>query len=481
MTAAPAAADPTATARGTVLVVDDEEGVRVSVRAILDGACRVLEARDGAEALEVIRAHDVDLVMLDQRMPGDAGIDLLPRIQAIDPTIVVVLATAVGDVTTAVEALRRGAYDYLVKPFDVDDLALRVRRALDKRALEREILCLRSELAPPGFEGAGGFRGVIGRNPEMIRIFQTVARIAATPTTVLITGESGTGKELVARAVHHQSPRRAQPFVAINVAAIPETLVESELFGHERGAFTGAHARKLGKFELAQGGTVFLDEIGSLRLDLQAKLLRVLQEREVERVGGLRPIPVDVRVLAATNVNLRQAVRARAFREDLYYRLNVVPIHLPPLRERRDDITLLIDHFVRKIGRECNRDVRGVSAGAREVLARYPWPGNVRELENVIHRAVVLSRGPVLQLQDFPLDVAMPETGAGRDEEIALPLREACDQFERQYIVRALEACHWNVSRAARRLGVHRNTILSKLSGWGLHRPGVDEGRASTG
>ena len=477
---APPVEDTTLAPRGTVLVVDDEDSVRLSVRAMLEGVCRVLEASDGAAALEIIRAHDVDLVMLDQRMPGDPGIDLLPKIQAIDPTIILVLATAVDDVRTAVAALKRGAYDYLVKPFDVDDLALRVRRALEKRALEREVLCLRSELAPASFESAGGFRGVIGRHPEMIRIFQTIAQIAPTPTTVLITGESGTGKELVARAIHHQSARRAQPFVAINVAAIPDTLVESELFGHERGAFTGAHARKLGKFELAQGGTVFLDEIGSLRLDLQAKLLRVLQEREVERVGGLRPIPVDVRVLAATNVNLRQAVRARAFREDLYYRLNVVPIHLPPLRERRDDITFLIDHFVRKIGRECHRDIRGVSAGARDVLARYPWPGNVRELENVIHRAVVLSRGPVLQLQDFPLDVAMPEGGVGRDEDTALPLREACDQFERQYIVRALEAAHWNVSRAARRLGVHRNTILSKLSGWGLHRPGVDEGRAST-
>jgi DNA-binding NtrC family response regulator len=467
------------TPRGTVLVVDDEPSGRASVRTILEGTCRILEAEDGAQAMEQLRAHDVDLVMLDQRMPGEEGLDVLPRIKAFDPAVVVVLVTAVHEVRTAVEALKRGAYDYLTKPFDVDDIVLQVHRALDKRALEREVLCLRAELALPGHEGSGS-RPMIGRHREMVRIYQHVAQIATTPTTVLITGESGTGKELVARAIHHQSPRRTQPFVAVNVAAIPDTLIESELFGHEKGAFTGAVARKLGKFELAQGGTVFLDEIGSLRLDLQSKLLRVLQEREIERVGGLRPIPVDVRVLAATNVNLRLAVRQRAFREDLYYRLAVVPIHVPPLRERRDDIPLLVEHFITKIGRECHRDVRGISAGALDTLVGYDWPGNVRELENVIHRAVVLARGPVLQLQDFPLDVAMPETGSRLAEDTGLPLAAARDQFERQYVLRVLEQVSWNVSRAARLLGVHRNTVLGKLSGWGLHRPGA-EGRAVSG
>ena len=289
---------------------------------------------------------------------------------------------------------------------------------------------------------------------------------------MLITGESGTGKELVARAIHRRSDRRAQPFVAVNVAAIPDTLVESELFGHEKGAFTGAHAKKLGRFELAHGGTLFLDEIGTLRLDLQAKLLRALQEREIERLGGIRPIPVDVRILAATNVNLPHAVRERAFRDDLYYRLNVVPIHLPPLRERREDILRLVEHFVRKIARECGRDVRGVSAGALEVLTRYDWPGNVRELENVLHRAVVLAREPVIHLQDVPLDVAMPETGSRLGEDTP-PLREAMEQFERQYILRVLEGAHWNVSRAAR-LGVHRNTVLTKLAGVGHPAPRRD-------
>ncbi|MBI4246472.1 MAG: sigma-54-dependent Fis family transcriptional regulator [Candidatus Rokubacteria bacterium] len=473
--------DPPAPAvrRGTVLVVDDEEGVRASIRAILEDQCEVLEAPAGAEALDLLRRHEVDLVMLDQRLPGEAGMELLPRVKALDPSIIVVLVTAVRDVRTAVEAMRLGAYDYLVKPFDVDDILMVVQRSLEKRALEREVLCLRSALAPSEIGGRNGFEGIVGRHPEMARIYQLVTQIAETPTTVLITGESGTGKELVARAIHQRSPRRAQPFVAVNVAAIPEALVESELFGHERGAFTGAHARKLGKFELAHGGTIFLDEIGSLRFDLQSKLLRALQEREIERVGGTRPVPVDVRVLAATNLNLRRAVRERLFRDDLFYRLNVVPVELPPLRNRREDIPLLAEHFVRKIARECNRDVRSVSAGALEVLTRYNWPGNVRELENVIHRAVVLARGQVLHLQDFPLDVALPEAAPRLADDTGLPLREACDQFERQYVLMILESAQWNVSRAARRLGVHRNTVLAKLSAWGVHRPGGAEGRST--
>jgi len=464
--------------RGTVLVVDDEESVRASLRAILEETCHVLEAEDGRQALEMLGAHTVDLVMLDQRMPGEPGIDVLQQIKALDSTIVVVLATAVHDVKTAVEAIKRGAYDYITKPFDVDAIVLLVHRALEKRALERQVLCLRSELALPSVDESESFRGLIGRHPEMLQIYQVIRQVAGTPTTVLITGESGTGKELVARAIHHHSPRSAQPFVAFNVAAFPDTLIDSELFGYEKGAFTGAQARKLGKFELAQGGTVFLDEIGSLRLDLQAKLLRVLQERQVERLGGVRPTSVDVRVLAATNMDLRQAVKAGTFREDLYYRLDVVRIHLPPLRERREDILLLVDHFVRKIARECNREIQGVSPGARDLLLRYDWPGNIRELENVIHRAVVLAQGPVLQLQDFPLEVAMPQAGARLTED-GLPLKDACEQFERQYVLRVLDRNQWNVSAAARFLGVHRNTIVGKLSAWGLHRPGGDADRAA--
>jgi len=455
--------------RGTVLVVDDEEGVRASFRVLLEDECAVLEAEDGEQALEVLRRHEVDVVMLDQRLPGEPGIDVLSRIKALDPSVVVVLATAVREVRTAVEAIKRGAYDYITKPFDVEDIELLVRRALDKRALEREVLYLRSTL-PRGVDA------MVGGNVEMARIYQLIAQIAPTSATVLVTGESGTGKELVARAIHAQSPRARRPFVAVNVAALPDALLESELFGHEKGAFTGALALKPGKFELAHGGTLFLDEIGSLRLDLQATLLRALQQREIERLGGSRTVPVDVRVVAATNVNLRQAVRERRFREDLYYRLNVVPIAVPPLRERRDDIPLLVDHFLAKYAREFNRDVRGVSAGALEVLARYDWPGNVREVENIIQRSVVLAGGPVLQLQDLPLDLALPETGARLGEDTGLPLRLAREQFERQYVLRVLERVGWNQSRAARVLGLHRNTLLSKLGAWGIRRPlGGDE------
>ena len=460
-----------------MLVVDDEHAVRASLSAILKASCHVLEARNGRQALEMLGAHPVDLVMLDQRMPGEQGLDVLVQIKSIDPTIIVVLATAVREVKTAVEALKRGAYDYITKPFEVDDIVLLVHRALEKRTLEREVLCLRSELARPGLDQSGPSPGIIGRHPDIVRIHQLIAQVAPTPTTVLITGESGTGKELVARAIHHHSPRSDKPFVAFNVAAFPDTLIDSELWGHEKGAFTGAHARKLGRFELAQGGTVFLDEIGSLRSDLQTKLLRVLQEREVQRLGGARPIPVDVRVLAATNADLQLTVKNGTFREDLYYRLNVVNIHVPPLRDRREDIPVLVDHFVRKLARECGRDVHGVSAEARDLLSRYDWPGNIRELENVIHRAVVLATGRVLQLHDFPLEVAMPQARSHVAEDTGLPLKDACEQFERQYVLRVLDQLQWNVSAAARALGVHRNTIVQKLSAWGLHRPVGDADR----
>jgi DNA-binding NtrC family response regulator len=470
---------PKLSRRGTVLVVDDEEGVRASIRAILEETCEILEAETGAEALDLLRSREVDLVMLDQRMPGEPGIDVLPRVKAADPSTIVVLATAVHDVRTAVEALKRGAWDYITKPFDVDAILMLAERALEKRALEREVLCLRTALAPAGGAPLEGFEGLVGRHPEMVRIYQLITQIAPTPTTVLITGESGTGKELVARAIHQRSERSAQPFVALNVAAIPDTLIESELFGHEKGAFTGAHARRLGRFELAHGGTIFLDEIGSLRLDLQTRLLRALQEREIERLGGGRSVPIDVRVVAATNVNLRQAVRDRAFRDDLYYRLSVVPIHLPSLRQRREDIPRLVEHFVRKFARESRRDVRGVSAGALDALVRYDWPGNVRELENVIHRAVVLATRPVVHLEDVPLDVSMPETVSLMSRD-TLPLREACDEFERQYVLRTLERTRWNVSRAARHLGVHRNTVLAKLALWGVRRPGEPEGHRAS-
>src|SRR5215468_1157542 len=387
-------------ARPVVLVVDDDPGVRESFRLILEDYYDVIDVPDGSSALDVVRASTVDLVLLDIRLPGMDGIEVLERIKAVDEGIEVILVTAVKTVRTAVAAMKLGAFDYLTKPFEEDELLSLSRRALERRALEREVAFLRSELAR-----AHDLDEIVGRHPAIEKLNGLIAQVARTSTTVLITGESGTGKELVARAIHRHGNRREGPFVAVNPAAIVESLIESELFGHERGAFTGAHQRKLGKFELAQGGTMFLDEIGTLRAEVQAKLLRVLQEREIERVGGTRSIKIDVRVIAATNTNLKDAVSRGTFREDLYYRLNVVPIVVPPLRERAQDVPLLAEYFLRRDTRDFNKRIEGLSPEAVAALQAYRWPGNVRELENVIERCVVLAEGPVIQLNDLPLDV----------------------------------------------------------------------------
>ena len=462
--------------RPVVLTVDDELGVREAIRQVLQDDCDLLEATDSPSALAQLQSHDVDLVLLDVRLPGESGIDILERIKGLEDPMEVIMVTAVNDVRTAVVAMQRGAYDYVVKPFDVDEMQALVRRALEKRALQQEVLYLRSELA-----SAHGFDEIVGRHPVMVRIYERIAQLAETTATVLITGESGTGKELIARAIHRQGPRRERAFAAVNLAAIPEPLLESELFGHEKGAFTGAYQKKPGKFEMAHGGTLFLDEVGTLRVDLQAKLLRVLQEREIERIGGTRTIKVDVRIIAATNVNLKQAVKDRAFREDLYYRLNVVPLAVPPLRERREDIPALVTHFIEKYNREFGKAIRGISPGVLPVLLEYDWPGNVRELENIIERSVALVRGPVIRLSDLPLDLALPDAGPGSPEP-GLSLKEARERFERQFILRVLDRVDWNQSQAARLLGLHRNTLTAKLAGWGLrrHDSGALPGRASS-
>ena len=459
-----------------VLVIDDEPGVRESLREIFKRDFEVLEAEDGAAALALAHSRRVDVAMLDVRLPGERGPAVLPKLLALDDSIAVILMTAVPDVRTAVDAIKAGAYDYIVKPFDVEELLLLVKQAAQQRVLEREVCYLRAEL-----DRAHGFDSLVGRHPAMVRLYEQIAQVAQTHATVLVMGESGTGKELVARAIHRQSPRRGQPFVAVNLAAVPDGLFESELFGHEKGAFTGAHSRKLGRFELAHGGTLFLDEVGSLRVDLQAKLLRALQEREVERLGGTRTIPVDVRVIAATNEDLRGLVRARAFREDLFYRINVAALTIPPLRERKEDIPFLVEHFIRKYAREFKKEVRGISRGALPPLDAYDWPGNVRELENVVERCVALATRPVIRLDDLPLDLVIHDeptraTGGGAP----LPLKEARDRFEQVYILRALERENWNQSRAARSLGVHRNTLLARLAGWGIRRDG-EAGSAARG
>jgi len=454
-------------ARPVVLVVDDDPGVRESFRLILEDHYDVTDVPDGPTALDVVRTSAVDLVLLDIRLPGMDGIEVLERIKALDEGIEVILVTAVKTVRTAVAAMKLGAFDYLTKPFEEDELLSLSRRALERRALEREIAFLRSELAR-----AHDSDEIVGRHPTIEKLHGLIAQVARTPTTVLITGESGTGKELVARAIHHQGPRREGPFIAVNPAAIAETLIESDLFGHERGAFTGAHQRKLGKFELAQGGTLFLDEIGTLRLELQAKLLRVLQEREIERVGGTRPVKIDVRFIAATNTNLKEAVVSGAFREDLYYRLNVVPVVVPPLRERIQDVPLLVEHFIPRDNRRFHKRVEGLSPEALAALNAYRWPGNVRELENVIERCVVLAEGPIVQLNDLPLDVSLPQQATKVRAAEALPLNEATDQFEQQIVLRVLERVGWNLTEAGRILEIHRNSLRVKLARWGIRAPG---------
>jgi DNA-binding NtrC family response regulator len=454
-------------ARPVVLVIDDDPGVRESFRLILEDHYDVTDVPDGPAALDVVRTSAVDLVLLDIRLPGIDGIEVLERIKALDEGIEVILVTAVKTVRTAVAAMKLGAFDYLTKPFEEDELLSLSRRALERRALEREVAFLRSELAR-----AHDSDEIVGRHPTIEKLHGLIAQVARTPTTVLITGESGTGKELVARAIHHQGPRREGPFIAVNPAAIAETLIESDLFGHERGAFTGAHQRKLGKFELAQGGTLFLDEIGTLRPELQAKLLRVLQEREIERVGGTRPVKIDVRFIAATNTNLKEAVVSGAFREDLYYRLNVVPVVVPPLRERIQDVPLLVEHFTRRDNRRFHKRVEGLSPEALAALNAYRWPGNVRELENVIERCVVLAEGPIIQLNDLPLDVSLPQQATKVRAAEALPLNEATDQFEQQIVLRVLERVGWNLTEAGRILEIHRNSLRVKLARWGIRAPG---------
>jgi DNA-binding NtrC family response regulator len=454
----PGPGDATRSLRPVVLVVDDEPGLRESFHLILDEYFEVVDVPDGPAALDVVRSSQVDVVLLDIRLPGMDGIEVLERIKAIDESLEVVLVTAVRTVRTAVAAMKLGAFDYVTKPFEEDELLALVRRALERRSLQREVVYLRSELERRHASE------LVGLHPEMQRVYRLIAQVARTTTTVLITGESGTGKELIARAIHRQGPRRDKPFVAVNPAAISETLIESELFGHERGAFTGAYQRKLGKFELAQGGTLFLDEIALLKPELQAKLLRVLQEREIERVGSGQTIKIDVRIIAATNADIAAAVNGGAFREDLYYRLNVVHLMVPPLRERIGDIEALVEHFIGRYNHEFGKRIQGLTPEAIQVLRAYRWPGNVRELQNVVERSVALLDGPMIGVEDLPLELSFGPPGAMETD--VLPLNEASDRFERQIVLRTLGRVHGNVSEAARILGLHRNSLKAKLDRW---------------
>jgi two-component system response regulator AtoC len=454
-----------------VLIVDDEPSVRESVRMLLKEAYEPVAVASAPEALSQLATGPVDVVLLDIVMPGIDGLQLLEEVRARHPTLPVVMLTATNTVKTAVGAMKLGAFDYLTKPFDVDELRLILDKATDNAALVREVEALRAEVGRRYH-----LENIVGRSPGMQEAFKTVLTVAPLRTTVLITGESGTGKELIARAIHYASPRARKPLVTLNCAAIPETLLESELFGHEKGSFTDAHARKLGQFELAHESTLFLDEIGEMGAATQAKLLRVLESGEILRVGGQRPLRVDVRIIAATNRDLSVAIRDGSFRPDLYYRLNVVAVHLPPLRERHEDLAPLIRHFVAAKSQEMGMPEKSIRPDAVDALLRYGWPGNVRELENLIERVLVLSEGPAVTLDDLPAPVrrndawtpaSMREAVLGGHKSLGI----AVDEFERDLILEALRRTDFNQTRAAERLGTTRRILKYRMDKLGIDAP----------
>ncbi len=451
-----------------ILIVDDEAGVRESLRMVLKGRYDVVTAASGEEALEFLERDPVDVVLLDIIMPGIDGMETLERIKQRAPSPQVVMLTATKTVKTAVQAMKLGAFDYLTKPFDIDELNLLLDRAVHATALVREVEALRSEVGV-----RYGFDNIVGNSEKIRAVLSTVSMVAPLKTTVLITGESGTGKELIAKAIHFNSPRAAKPLVTLNCAAIPENLLENELFGHERGAFTDAHTKQIGQFEHADQGTIFLDEIGEMAPSTQAKILRVLEQGEFLRIGGSAPVNVDVRVVAATNRDLHREVREGTFRSDLFYRLNVVAIHLPALRERREDILPLVHHFLRSKSAALGIPERRFDNEALDVLLRYNWPGNIRELENTVERALVLSRSSVLTPHDLPAHMTEG------DDRLELPnqtsvlsgetsLGDAVDQFELALIRRALEQTQYNQTRAAELLGTTRRILKYKIDKLGI-------------
>jgi len=465
-----------------ILIADDEDGLRwVLEKGLRQAGYDVTGVKDGAAAIRAVEDEAFDLVFVDVRMPGMDGLTALARMRERRPETSVVVMTAHGTMETAIQAMQRGAYDYLTKPFDIDEALLLAQRALEASRLTQEVARLKT-----GMQEVREFSALIGRHPRMQDVYKTIGRIAGSDVTVLLRGESGTGKELVARAIHHYSRRAGRPFVAVSAAAIPGTLLESEMFGHERGAFTDAKERRLGKFELAHGGTLYLDEIGDMPLDLQAKVLRALQERTIERLGGRESIRIDVRVLAATNRDLEAAMRDGKFREDLYYRLNVVTLNLPPLRERRRDIPLLVEHFLAKHGGELGEC--GVAPEALDRLVGHDWPGNVRELENVVQRAMVMATagvilpehlpiGPVSAAASVAVDASLEEIVERKLLECVRGLREHSSAnlydlmialVEKPLLRAVLRETAGNQVRAAQILGINRNTLRKKLTEHGI-------------
>lgn len=457
----------------SVLIVDDEVGVRESLKMILKKDYDVFLAKDAEEAFLQIKEHSPDVILLDIILPDLDGLKVLERIKQNEPDIVVIMITATNTAKTAVEAMKLGAYHYVTKPFDNDELRLIISRSLSEKALKQELIFRREEM-----DKSFDFGNILGKSKGMKDIFKVVKQIADSKSTVLIMGESGTGKELISRAIHYNSNRKNYPFVTINCAAIPETLIESELFGHEKGAFTNAIEKKLGRFEVAHQGTLFLDEIGELSLTTQAKILRFLEEKEFNRVGGSKTIKVDVRLITATNKDLNQMIKKASFREDLYYRINVVPIVIPPLRERKEDIPILIDHFINKFSVENNKNVKGINKEALEFLMQYEWPGNVRELENLIERVIALTSSEYIPANELPYSFKNIPKINGLKESVLdgkVSFLQAEEEFEKEVILDALKRTNYIQSHAAEILGISRRILKYKMDKLGINQNRVKD------
>ncbi|PYQ82841.1 MAG: hypothetical protein DMG02_18475 [Acidobacteria bacterium] len=442
----------------TVLIVDDDEGMRDTLTAILKREYRILRVSSGEGALPILNREDVDLILLDVRLPGISGFEVLRIVKENYSLIEVIVISAMNDVETAVTAMKFGAYHYVTKDFDYDQLRAIVRNAGERQDLNRQVLTLSAQVAEQTER-----EFVVGPSKMTRDIIDLVNKIAKLSATVLILGESGTGKELLARLIHREAGDPEAPFIAVNLAAIPRELVESTLFGHEKGAFTGAHRQQLGKFELASNGTLFLDEVGDLRLDLQAKLLRAIQEGEIERVGGTKPVKTEFRLIAATNIDLEKAVKDGRFREDLFYRLNVIPIKLPPLRDRLEDIPQLVDFFLRRYNARFRKRIQGITDPTMSVLKKYWWPGNIRELENLIERLVAVSDKDYISEEDLPLEFHFAQLEPEGTVRSANLFEDATNTFERNFILRALEKNGWNVTASAEYLGVPLSTLKYKM------------------
>ena len=448
--------------KGRILVIDDEANAAAALEMLLrEDGYEVQKANDGRTALQILEGFDADVVLTDLRMPGIDGLELLTRVKQMRPDTLVIVMTAFGTVKTAVQAMKLGAEDYLAKPIDVEELEVVLQRAVERKAMAAETANLRQRL-----DRKYNLDNLVGESPDMIAAFKTVRQVAPSSSSVLLLGESGTGKELFAQALHQNSPRRARPFVKVACASLPETLLESELFGHEKGAFTGALFTRAGRFEMADGGTLFLDEIGDISPTVQVKLLRFLEEREFERVGGNRTYKVDVRIVAATHRDLPKRIEEGTFREDLYYRLNVIQIHIPALRDRGNDIALLAHHFLSKYAEANGKKIAGLSDAALALLLRHPWPGNVRELENAIERAVVLADTPTLNDTHFPTlrrtETVVPSAAISPTSKVRIP-GSSLAELEREAILRTLEAVSGSTSRAAAMLGISPRKIQYKL------------------